>query len=90
MWDFTSRARQHVVSMELQLFVQSHMVGEEMDKKDKPAEAGEQYDEEVLNAGWMPQPEAVAPQPGAHQPVSSPAAEEDADAFLESVYRSQR
>lgn len=61
-----------------------------MTKKDKPAEAGEQYDEEVLNAGWMPQPETVAPQPDAHPQGSSPATEEDADAFLESVYRSQR
>lgn len=61
-----------------------------MTKKDKPAEAGEQYDEEVLNAGWMPQPETVAPQPDAHPSGSSPETDEDADAFLESVYRSQR
>lgn len=61
-----------------------------MDKKDKPTEVGEEYDEEVLNAGWMPQPEDVAPEPDAHAPDSAPAAEEDADAFLESVYRSQR
>ncbi|MCB1959485.1 MAG: hypothetical protein KDE68_02995 [Rhodocyclaceae bacterium] len=47
------------------------------------------YDDAVLNAGWLPQPESVSPEPAGHPPVSSPAAEEDAEAFLKSIYRSQ-
>lgn len=50
----------------------------------------EAYDEEVLNASWLPQPE-IALQLQAvelhHQPEMPPP--EDVDAFLDAIYRSQ-
>ena len=64
-----------------------------MKENKKPADAGGDaptpYDDAVLNAGWLPQPESVAPEPETHPPVSSPAAREDAEAFIKSIYRSQ-
>jgi len=48
-----------------------------------------EYDDEVLDAGWVPPLEAIAPEPDVHPPVPSRTVGTDADAFLEVVYRSQ-
>ncbi len=60
---------------------------------DKPTdlESADAYDEEVLNANWLPQPE-LAPQlqeVEAERGRRKPAQPEDVDAFLRSVYRNQ-
>lgn len=61
-----------------------------MNGPEKPDNTGNaDYDDDVLDAGWVPQPEAVAPEPAAHPPRPSRVASEDADAFLDGVYRSQ-
>jgi hypothetical protein len=56
-----------------------------IDAKEQPT-----YDEEVLNAGWLPQPE-VMPQLQEHiaEPAEHMPPPEDVEAFLEAVYRYQ-
>jgi hypothetical protein len=52
-----------------------------------PANDLARYDEDVLNAGWLPQPLEATPAPvvAAHQnPLAT-----DLDAFLARVYRTQ-
>ncbi|QID16497.1 hypothetical protein G3580_01970 [Nitrogeniibacter mangrovi] len=61
-----------------------------MDSHDKPGITGAaDYDDDVLDSGWMPMPEAVAPEPAAHPPGPNRAACDDADAFLRGIYRSE-
>lgn len=61
-----------------------------MSDNNTPAMTGcPDYDDEVLDAGWVPPPEAVAPEPDAHPPVPNQAASRAADEFLDVVYRSQ-
>ncbi|TVT47385.1 MAG: hypothetical protein FHP94_14960 [Denitromonas halophila] len=60
-----------------------------MDVIPAPGVPGPDYEDEILDAGWLPQPEAVAPEPESHPPASPSAAREDADAFLQTVYRNQ-
>lgn len=57
------------------------------DKSDPTDDAD--YDDAVLDSGWMPQPDAVSPEPPSHHPRPSDVARDDADVFLDIVYRSQ-
>jgi hypothetical protein len=60
------------------------------DNNDRPAAAGaDEYDDAVLDAGWLPQPDSVSPEPQGHPPRPSRAARDDADAFIKAIYRSQ-
>jgi len=59
-----------------------------MTRHDKPATTGHaDYDDAVLDAGWLPLPETVSPEPLTHPPRPSHAARDDAEAFLQGVYR---
>ncbi len=62
--------------------------------QEKPTDldsADDAYDEEVLNANWLPQPELArqAREIEARRGRRKPAQPEDVDAFLQSVYRNQ-
>ena len=61
-----------------------------MASNNPPEKAGApDYDDHVLDAGWLPCPEAVSPEPDVHPPKPSAAAHEDADAFIQGIYRSE-
>ena len=45
-----------------------------------------EFVDEVLNAGWLPQPEARLE---VHSHIDKPAPADDADAFLRDLYRNQ-
>lgn len=61
-----------------------------MTSKDKPEITGSaDYDDAVLDSGWLPCPETVSPEPPMHPPRPSRVARDDADAFLQGIYRSE-
>lgn len=61
-----------------------------MSERNTPAPTGRpEYDDEVLDAGWVPPPEAIAMEAEGHPPVPNQAASEQVDQFLDVVYRSQ-
>ncbi|WP_227815401.1 hypothetical protein [Nitrogeniibacter aestuarii] len=61
-----------------------------MNDKNTPAMTGRpDYDDEVLDAGWVPPPEALSVEPEGHPPVPNEAASKQVDDFLDVVYRSQ-
>jgi hypothetical protein len=64
---------------------------ERLDAAEAAAEEFGPFEDEVLNAGWLPQPEArLETHPHLEQHEKRPAvAAADADAFLRALYRNQ-
>lgn len=73
------------------MMIEMDMSTGKIDKLNSEAAAIEEFGEfvdEVLNAGWLPQPEAqLALHP--HLTQGKPAAPLDADEFLRTLYRNQ-
>lgn len=59
---------------------------EKMSDEEAAAEEFGAFVDEVLNAGWLPQPEARLE---VHAHTDKPAPDTDADAFLRDLYRNQ-
>jgi hypothetical protein len=59
---------------------------EKLDNVEAAEEEFGAFVDEVLNAGWMPQPTARLE---THHHVDKPAPADDADEFLRSLYRNQ-
>ncbi|MCB1909330.1 MAG: hypothetical protein KDH15_18350 [Rhodocyclaceae bacterium] len=58
-------------------------------REDAAAEA--RYDDEVLDASWLPRPDAPLKviRSAARDEEEPPVADEEADAFLDAIYRNQ-
>lgn len=63
----------------------------EADESDPEQDSQVDYDDEILDANWMPRPEAIlrAVRSAASDETHPPAGSEDAEAFLRAIYRNQ-